>query len=94
MHPPISHSHFLDGGTPGVSTPRIYPSEEAMYIQPDIQVDEVGYGSPITETKPSICQRLDEDVTAGLTGWLRANKGTILTVLAVYGGIKLLKRPS
>jgi hypothetical protein len=92
MHPTIRQSHFLDGATPGMRNPRIYPSEEAMYIQPDIEVAEVGDGSQVTETKRSICQRLDKDMTTGVTGWLRANKSTILTVLAVYGGFKLLRR--
>ena len=63
-----------------------------MYIQPDIEVAEVGDGSQVTETKSSICQRLDDNMTAGVTDWLRAHKGTILTVLAVYGGYRLLRR--
>ena len=92
MHPTVRQSKFLDGTIPGLKHPRVFHSEEAMYIQPDIEVAEVGDGSEIKDSKTSICQRIDGDVNLGLADWLHANKGTILTVLAVYGGFKLLRR--
>lgn len=92
MQPTIRQSHFLDGSTPGMRNPRIYPSEEAMYIQPDIEVAEIGEGSEIENSKTNICQRIDGGVNLGIADWLRTNKGTIITVLAVYGGYRLLRR--
>lgn len=65
-----------------------------MYIQPDIEVAEVGEGSEIKNSKTSICQRIDGDVKLGIADWLHANKRTIITALAVYGGYKLLRGKS
>ena len=63
-----------------------------MYIQPDIETAEMGEGSEIEDGKKGICQRIDGEVNLGIADWFRNNRNTIITVLAIYGGYRILRR--
>lgn len=86
------HSRYLDGTIPGGRNPRIHPSEEAVYIQPDIDVADVGEGAEVDDEKKSICQRSGGDFELGIADWLKRNRNTIITVAAIYGGYRFLRR--
>ncbi|PWN06114.1 hypothetical protein DDZ15_09690 [Rhodohalobacter mucosus] len=77
---------------PGMRNPRVFDSEDRMYIQPDIETTEMGEGSLVEDDKKSICQRLDGEVNLGIADWFRNNRKPIITVLAIYGGYRLLRR--
>jgi len=85
-------SRFLDGTVPGMRNPRVFVSEEGMYIQPDIQVAEMGEGTKIEDGKKGICQMRDGEVNLEVTNWFRQNRNTIITVLVIYGGYRILRR--
>ncbi|WP_146198565.1 hypothetical protein [Rhodohalobacter mucosus] len=88
----IRQSRYLDGTMPGMRNPRVFDSEDRMYIQPDIETTEMGEGSLVEDDKKSICQRLDGEVNLGIADWFRNNRKPIITVLAIYGGYRLLRR--
>jgi len=72
--------------------PRIFANEETMYIQPDIQAAEMGEGSRIEDGNQNICQRANGKLSLGIADWLHANRTSIITVLAMYGGYRILRR--
>ena len=88
----VRQSRYLDGTIPGMRNPRVFDSDEGMYIQPDIETTEMGEGSEVEDSKKSICQRIDGDVNLGIADWFRNNRNTIITVLAIYGGYRILRR--
>ena len=88
----VRQSRYLDGTIPGMRNPRVFDSEEGMYIQPDIQVAEMGEGTKIEDGKKSICQMRDGEVNLEVTNWFRQNRNTIITVLVIYGGYRILRR--
>jgi len=88
----VRQSRYLDGTIPGMRNPRVFDSEEGMYIQPDIETTEMGEGSEIEDGKKGICQRIDGEVNLGIADWFRNNRNTIITVLAIYGGYRILRR--
>lgn len=92
MQPTVRQSRYLDGAIPGMRNPRVFESGDRMYIQPEIQVTEMGEGSKIEDGKKSICQRIDGDVNLGIADWFRKNRKPIITVLAIYGGYRILRR--
>lgn len=85
-------SRYLDGTVPGMRNPRVFISEEGMYIQPDIQVAEMGEGAKIEDGKKGICQLGDGKMNLGVADWLRKNRNTIIIGLAIYGGYRILRR--
>jgi hypothetical protein len=85
-------SRYLDGTIPGMRNPRVFDSEEGMYIQPDIEITEMGEGSLVEDGKKGICQRFDREVNLGIVDWFRNNRKPIITVLAIYGGYRILRR--
>jgi hypothetical protein len=92
MQPTVNQSQYVDGTTPGMRNPRVFVSEEGMYIQPDIHVAEMGKGSRIEESKKGICQLRNGQDYQSFTDWLGRNRNTIITVLVIYGGYRLLRR--
>ena len=88
----VRQSRYLDGTIPGMRNPRVFDSVEGMYIQPDIEAAEMGEGSVVEDDKKSICQRFDGEVNPGIADWFRSNRNTIITVLAIYGGYRILRR--
>jgi len=92
MAAPNRQSRYLDGTIPGMRNPRVFTAEETMYIQPDIQVAEMGEGSRIEDGNQNICQRANGTLSLGIADWLHANRTAIITVLAMYGGYRILRR--
>jgi len=85
-------SRFLDGTVPGMRNPRVFASDDRMYVQPDIDVADIGEGSAIEDDNKSICQRMNGDGDLGIGSWLKRHQTTILTGLAIYGGYRILRR--
>jgi len=85
-------SRYLDGNVPGMRNPRVFISDDRMYIQPDIDVAEMGEGATIEDDSKGICQRMNGDGDLGIVSWLKRNRNTILTGLAIYGGYRILRR--
>ncbi|MBE9047793.1 hypothetical protein IQ255_25925 [Pleurocapsales cyanobacterium LEGE 10410] len=85
-------SRYLDGTVPGMRNPRVFISDDRMYIQPDIDVAEMGEGATIEDDSKSICQRMNGDGDLGIVSWLKRNRNTILTGLAIYGGYRIMRR--
>jgi len=85
-------SQYLDGMVPGMRNPRVFISDDRMYIQPDIDVAEMGESATIKDDSKSICQRMNGDGDLGIVSWLKRNRNTILTGLAIYGGYRILRR--
>ena len=85
-------SRYLDGAIPGLKAPRVFTPDDRMYIQPDIEVADVGEGAAITGDSKSMCQRINASGRPGIMSWLKRNQTTLLTGLAIYGGYKILRR--
>jgi len=85
-------SRYLDGTVPGMRNPRVFASDDRMYVQPDIDVAEMGEGVTIEDDSKSICQRMNGDLDLGILRWLKRNRSAILTGLAIYGGYRILRR--
>ena len=92
MTEPARQSQFLDGTVPGMRNPRVFTSGDRVYVQPDIDVADMGEGADIEDDNKSICQRMNGDGDFGIGSWLKRHQTTILTGLAIYGGYRLLRR--
>lgn len=92
MRETARQSQYLDGTVPGMRNPRVFISDDRIYIQPDIEVAEMGEGATITDESKSICQAVYGDGDPGIVRWLKRNRNTILTGLAIYGGYRILRR--
>lgn len=70
----------------------MFISDERMYVQPELDVADMGEGAAIPDEGKSICQSMNGDVDLGIGSWLKRNQTTILTGLAIYGGYRILRR--
>jgi len=88
-----SHSQFLDGTVPGRQVVRFHPSEDRIYIQPALEVADVGSGSTVQPSPPSsLCASVQSGGSADLAGWLKRHQTTLITAGLIYGGYRLLRR--
>ena len=92
MRETARQSQYLDGMVPGMRNPRVFISDDRMYIQPDIEVAEIGEGATIEGDNKSICQAVNGYGDPGIVSWLKRNRKPILTGLAIYGGYRILRR--
>jgi len=87
-----THSRYLDGAIPGMRAPRVFARGERMYVQPDIDVADMGEGAAITDDSKNMCLQINAGNEPGIVNWLKRNQTTILTGLAIYGGYRILRR--
>ncbi len=91
---PVGISHYLDGHIPNGRYPNPSPSEETIYLQPAIQVQEIPKGAEIKSSeKQSICQRLSGPHPTGeIREWFSRNSKTLGWIAGGYIGFRILTR--
>lgn len=74
-----------------VST-RTTQADDRIYIQPDMEISDVGKGAEIEDEKQSLCQRIEEGGDVDVSGWLKRHKQTLITAGIIYGAYRILSR--
>ena len=91
---PAGISHYLDGHIPNGRYPNPSPSEEKVYLQPTIQLQEVPKGAEVEATEgQSICQRLSGTrPSEELRNWFSRNRKTLGWIAGGYLAFRILTR--
>jgi len=91
---PVGISHFIDGHIPNGRYPNPTASQETVYLQPTVQLQEVAKGAEVTgETKQTLCERLTEDdPTKGIRSWFDRNKATLGWIAGGYLALRIITR--
>mgnify|MGYP000026499812 FL=1 len=91
---PIGISHFIDGHIPNGRYPNPTTSQETMYLQPTVQLQEVAKGAEVTDQpKQTLCGRLaEEDPTKGIRAWFGRNKATLGWIAGGYLALRIITR--
>jgi hypothetical protein len=85
-------SKYLDGAIPGKNALRVHESDDRTYLQPEVDISDVGQAAEIEDESRSICQRIEEEMAnAGILDWIKRNQSTIITVAAIYGGYRIIR---
>ena len=91
---PVGISHYLDGHIPNGRYPNPSPSEEKVYLQPTIQLQEVPKGAEVEASEDqSICQRLSAArPSEELRNWFDRNRKTLGWIAGGYLAFRILTR--
>lgn len=91
---PVGISHFADGQIPNQTSPKPSDTEEQLYLQPEVEVQEVAKGALVKDDrKKSLCQRIaDQKSLPGVSEWFQRNKGIIGWIGIGYLTFRILTR--
>ena len=91
---PIGISHFIDGHIPNGRYPNPTTSQETVYLQPTVQLQEVAKGAEVTgQPKQSLCEQLaEEDPTKGIRSWFNRNKTTLGWIAGGYLTLRIITK--
>ncbi|MDZ7659464.1 hypothetical protein [Fodinibius sp.] len=91
---PVGISHFIDGHIPNGRYPNPSLSEETVYLQPTIQLQEVPKGAEVEAPEnQSICERLSgKQPTEELRQWFERNKKTLGWIAGGYLVFRIITR--
>jgi hypothetical protein len=91
---PVGISHFIDGHIPNGRYPNPTASQETVYLQPTIQLQEVPKGAEVEASEDqSICQRLSAaQPSEELRNWFDQHKKTLGWIAGGYLAFRILTR--
>lgn len=91
---PVGISHFIDGHIPNGRYPNPSSSQETVYLQPTVQLQEVAKGAEVTgDPKQSLCERLaEDDPTEEIRTWVDRNKATLGWIAGGYLVLRIITR--
>jgi len=91
---PIGVSHYTDGHIPNGRYLNPSVSEEKMYLQPAIELQDVAKGAVVkSPDKKSLCQQMaEEQPSEALRDWLIRNKKTLGWIAGGYLAIRIITR--
>ena len=91
---PVGISHFIDGHIPNGRYPNPAASQETVYLQPTVQLQEVAKGAEVSgESKQSLCERLvEDDPTKGIRAWFNQHKATLGWIAGGYLTLRIITK--
>ncbi|TYP93539.1 hypothetical protein LX73_1245 [Fodinibius salinus] len=91
---PVGISHYTDGHIPSGRYPNPSQSEEKVYLQPAIELQDVAKGAVVKSSdKKSLCQQMAEEHPGeALRDWLIRNKKTLGWIAGGYLVFRIITR--
>jgi len=91
---PVGISHYTDGHIPSGRYPNPSLSEEKVYLQPAIELQDVAKGAVVKSSdKKSFCQQMAEkNPSEALQDWLSRNKKTLGWIAGGYLVFRIITR--